>query len=82
VEKKIKKLIKLKNQKTFWKNRTVKKTIKNFKKIDRFGLVWFQFYKSETKKTEPKPKQNQAKSKKTESNQKNQVKPVWTGFCP
>jgi hypothetical protein len=72
-----------------------KKPIRIFKKTDRFGR--FQFYKSETEKTEPnpnwkkqkknraKPSQNQAKLEKnrakTEPNKKNQTKPVWTGFC-
>jgi hypothetical protein len=56
-----------------------------FKKLT--GSV--RFYKPETKKTEPnpnrkKPSQNQKKTesiRKTELNQKNRVKPVWTGFC-
>jgi hypothetical protein len=38
----------------------------------------FQFYKPETKKTEPNPNQekNQAKPEKTEPKQKNRAKPV------
>jgi len=55
--------------------------------------VRFQFYKPETKKTEPNPnKKKPSQTGKTESNRKNQAKtrqnwknqakPVWTGFCP
>jgi hypothetical protein len=58
-----------KNRLNFWKNRSLR----------------FQFYKSETEKTEPnriQTEKNRAKPEKTEPNQKNQAKPVWTGFCP
>ena len=52
------------------KTETWKKLIKILKKST--DSVWFCFYKSKIKKTEPKPKQ-----KKTG---KNQAKPVWSGF--
>jgi hypothetical protein len=71
------------------KSNRKKKPIKILKKPA--GSVWFGFYKPKTEKTEPnlnrkKPSQNRQKTEpnwaKTEPNKKNQVKPVWTGFCP
>jgi len=79
------------NQENWKKNKKteLKKSIKLIKILKKpVGSIWFWFYKQKTKKTEPnqiETKKNLAEPsqiEKTEPNQKNQAKPVWTGFCP
>jgi len=58
------------------KTKPWKKPIKPIKILKKpTGSVWFRFYKLKTEKTEPNRTQ-------TEPNRKNQLKPVWTNFCP